>query len=694
MKCMRFIFYLIFFSIINTPIFAQPFKVDWVQQIGSINRDIINDMAMDHAGNIYTIGSFSGTLQVDGQAGITANGAKDAFVCKTSKDGKLLWSKQIGSKGRDFACRMSLSPNGKVYVIGGFDKAADVGRKKAVNLDSGLYVSQLNPNGDVKWVKYFSSSRFNHYTGMAAAPDNGVYVMGCFYDSIAFGRQKWIAKPSGSIFIARFSSDGELMGFKQFEGSSEKYPSIIQASGKDVWIGGHYQSDLQADSLKLSTSSGSLKGIFALMLNPELAVEGGWTIAEGSSLSLSAMLVDSVGTVYLGGGFSDRINTQRHILKAQGVQDVFLTALDTTGQVLWTKRVGGERAIGVVDMVQNRQNEILLALGSSASVRYDSMPELAHTGFDDIHLVGMDSTGRFLWSVAYGGINEDFPCRITVDKQDAIIFSASFREKIAIGEAKLTSYGGKDILIAKLVDCSKQKTHLLGDTLLCMGSSGQVFVADLSYQSYQWENGVGISPNFPINRAGVYHFSGIDHYGCSVNDSIRVRSIPLPVFSLGKDTSIFEPQCITIKPDSSLVSYQWQDGSCLSSYTLCGKDVGLGLYPISLKGMGNNGCAGVDSMNINVKPVDYKSSEALNTAHISIYPNPAHEHVSYSIDLSFKQLVVRVVDTYGHVYLEKQVLNYIEGTQDEMNISMLIEGMYYIKVYAGAVVKSQTFYVK
>jgi len=686
--------YMFTLVIAYTPIIAQPFKAKWVQNIGNVNRDIINDMALDRAGNIYSIGSFSGAFQVDGQTGMTANGAKDAFVYKTSKDGKLLWSKQIGSKGQDFACRLALSLNGKLYVIGGFDKSADAGRQKNVNTDRGLYVSQFSSSGDVKWVKYFSSNEFNHYTGITTGADNSVYVMGCFYDSLALDDHKWIAKPGGSIFVARFSSEGDLLVFKQFEGSGEKYPSVIQYSGSDVWIGGHYTRNLKADSLKLSTNNPSRKEIFALSFDKDLNVGGGWTIAEGTHVFLSSMVADSTGTVYLGGHFSDSINVQGQIVKALGEQDVFVTAIDTLGRSIWTKRAGGLRSNSLADMAQNHENELILAFASNSAAKYDSLPELEHKGFNDIQLAAIDSTGKFLWSTAFGGISEDFPCKLAVDKEDQIVFSASYKESLSIGDRNMSSVGDQDILIAKLKDCSKQKAHLLGDTLLCIGSAGQVSAADASYQSYQWEYGAGVSQSFPINKAGVYHFGGIDHDGCSVSDSIKVRSLPLPAFSLGKDTSIFEPQCITIQPDSILMSYQWQDGSCLSAYTLCGKDAGLGLYPISLKGTDTNGCAGVDSLWVRVKPVDYKTNEALNTAHISIYPNPAHEHVSYSIDMSFQQLVVRVVDTYGHVYLEKSVQNYIEGTQDELNISMLIEGMYYIKVYAGSVVKSQVFYVK
>lgn len=681
------------FCTVSPILSAQTLGVEWLQHIGNSNRDIINDMAVDKQGAIYSIGSFSDIFQVDGKSGMAANGVKDAFISKTSKDGKLIWAKQIGSKGQDFACRLAVSPNGCLYVIGGFDKTADAGKKKAVNPDKGLYIAQFSGSGDVKWVKYFTSNEFNHYTGITTGPDNSVYVMGCFYDSLALDKKVWKADSVGQIFMAQFSNEGELKAFKQFKGKGEKYPSVLQTSGDGLWMGGHYTQTLEADSIKLALGSKNKKGLFAIMLKNDLSVEGGWTISEGSKLSLSAIVADSTGTVFLGGDFSDSMDTQGKTLKALGEQDVFVIAIDTAGHTLWSQRAGGLRTSYLADMAQAHRSELLLAFASNSSARYEHLAPIEHKGFDDIQLAALDTTGRFLWSAAYGGINEDFPTKIAVDKDDKIILAASFKEKIAIGQKNLVSIGSKDILIAKLVDCSKQKPHLLGDTLLCHGNKGELYAKDPSYLSYEWENGASMSQHFSISKAGIYHFKALDKYGCKLSDSIRVRSVPLPSFTIGKDTTIFETQSLDLKPNKDLKVYQWQDFSNFKNLTFSGS-IGEGQHLVWLLGTDANGCSNSDSIKITVKPVHFSNSQQLSIAHISIYPNPAHERVSYSIDASFQNIIVRVVDTYGHVYLEKSFGNYLEGTREYMNVSMLKEGMYYIKVYSGSVVRSEKFYVK
>jgi hypothetical protein len=193
---------------------------------------------------------------------------------------------------------------------------------------------------------------------------------------------------------------------------------------------------------------------------------------------------------------------------------------------------------------------------------------------------------------------------------------------------------------------------------------------------------------------GIYHFSGMDRYGCQLFDSIKVRSLPLPVFSLGKDTTIYSIQSINIQANQTLSAYQWQDGSFSSSYLFNGSNDNIGQNLVWLKGTDKNGCSNTDSLLVTVKQVVFSNAQQLDSANISIFPNPAHGLVNYSIDISLQNILVRVVDNFGHVYLEKQVGDYIQNIPDQMNVSMLNEGMYYIKVYSSSAVKSQVFYVR
>lgn len=136
------------------------------------------------------------------------------------------------------------------------------------------------------------------------------------------------------------------------------------------------------------------------------------------------------------------------------------------------------------------------------------------------------------------------------------------------------------------------KPYLGNDTILCVGNSillnpGPAFV------SYSWNTGA-ITPTITVNTSNLYTVTVTDINGCKNKDSINVLFQSLPVFSLGKDTSLCGNQTLLLKTDSSGV-YLWQDGTVGSAKTV--KSPGLYWLQIS-----RGSCVYRDSISITYNP--------------------------------------------------------------------------------------------
>jgi hypothetical protein len=80
-------------------------STEWLNTTQGSSHEFSNDIALDDSGNLYQVGSFIGTVDLDptsGIASLTSNGNyEDCFIRKFDVNGNFLWVKSIGSKYKD-----------------------------------------------------------------------------------------------------------------------------------------------------------------------------------------------------------------------------------------------------------------------------------------------------------------------------------------------------------------------------------------------------------------------------------------------------------------------------------------------------------------------------------------------------------------------------------------------------------------
>ena len=74
---------------------AQDYE--WAKSMGGTNGDVGYSIALDDAGNVYTAGIFSGTVDFDpgiGTYNLTSTGGS-TFICKLDAAGDFVWARNI-----------------------------------------------------------------------------------------------------------------------------------------------------------------------------------------------------------------------------------------------------------------------------------------------------------------------------------------------------------------------------------------------------------------------------------------------------------------------------------------------------------------------------------------------------------------------------------------------------------------------
>ncbi len=101
--------------------------LSWVRGLAGSFTFVLG-LAVDAAGGIYATGDFSGTVDFDPGAGVTAltsAGGQDAFVLKLDAAGTFAWAGAFGGTGDDLGTGVAVDGAGGVSVVGSYNGTAD-----------------------------------------------------------------------------------------------------------------------------------------------------------------------------------------------------------------------------------------------------------------------------------------------------------------------------------------------------------------------------------------------------------------------------------------------------------------------------------------------------------------------------------------------------------------------------------------
>ncbi len=138
--------------------------------------------------------------------------------------------------------------------------------------------------------------------------------------------------------------------------------------------------------------------------------------------------------------------------------------------------------------------------------------------------------------------------------------------------------------------------RLGNDTSFCAGQS-ITLNAGAGYDNYSWNTGQQ-TQQITVTQKGNYIATATLN-NCFVKDTLEVISVyPLPVFTLGDDTSLCEQTAVTLVVNLSQATYLWNNGSTNNSFTISQP----GTYWLKAT---QNGCSSTDTIKIAYTPMPF-----------------------------------------------------------------------------------------
>lgn len=240
----------------------------WAKKVGA---DYIyensSEMDIDSMGNIYTTGSFYGTVDFDPDTSSVYNltsysDENDVFIIKLDANGAFMWAHSLGSYANDYSTSITIDKEENLYISGQFSGLVDFDPGPAVHQLNGLsqsfhgFILKLTSTGEFIWVHELKVYEINE---ISTDNSNNVYLTGLFQGEVDFdpGTNSFFLESidRNNAFLSKLDADGNFIWAKQI--LSNEF-----SNGKDI----------QVDSLNNLYLSGEWNGVTDL--NPGLTTDG------------------------------------------------------------------------------------------------------------------------------------------------------------------------------------------------------------------------------------------------------------------------------------------------------------------------------------------------------------------------------------------------------------------------------------
>lgn len=522
------------------------------------------------------------------------------------------------------------------------------------------------------WVRQMGGTSFNNGSSIVLDAAGNVYTTGSFQGTADFdpgvGVFNLTAVGAGDVFISKLDAAGNFIWAKQMGGMTvDEGRSITVDAVGNVYTTGHFTGTADFDP---GTSSYNLTAvadmdIFISKLDPM----GNFVWAKqmgASSFDIGqAIEVDAVGNVYTTGFFYNTVDFDPGVgtynLSATSGHDMFILKLNTTGDFVWARQMGGSTVHFGLDLKVDASGNIYSTGHFRETVDFDpgiGVYNLTSAGEQDVFVHKLDPSGNFVWTKQFEGTGNDGGQSLAVDASGNVYTTGYFQGTAdfdpGTGVFDFTSVGDADIFVSKLDPSgdfvwAKQlsgSSFAVGSAIT-VGTTGDVYVSGAFMDTVDFDAGTG---TFNLTSTG-----GIDVFIHKMDGAGGFE------WAMQMGSTDFD-EALSIAVDAAGQVYT-------TGYFQGTVDFDPGTGTANMTSVGTR-----DIFIHKMSAMPVAVAENIELERVKVYPNPSRGEVT--VDLSgINDALIRVMTTTGRVIYENKAKN--DTDRFEINGA---PGMYYVQI--------------
>ncbi len=717
------------FTIALLKITAQNPSFGWVKQVGgNSSYAYANGITTDKFGNNYSIGVFTGTVDLDPGPGTftmasTNPSDYDAYIVKLNASGNFMWAKNFRpatSISTAIECTdIEVDDNGNVILLGYFDKPVDFDPSASTfslnaSGNNDVFVCKLDNSGNFVWAKQFAGSTMSDYISceQALVVDNigNIAFSGYYTGTIDFDPStvvnNFTSNGNEDVFICKLNSLGNLMWVKSIGGAQNEEAMTLGIDGsKNIIAGGRFRSQVDFDP-NAGVSTYTAQGMDdSYVLKLDSLGNFVWANTFGSS-NISAndragnLVVKSNGDVYISDVFDYVVDFDPSpataTLSPVGLNDVYILKFNANGSFAWVKQVTGSgymepKAIDA-DFLGN-----VYVTGYYVGIN-DCDPGAGtytiNSTSNSYFIMKLDPNGVYSWARSIDGSSgEELGVSVKIDPNGNIYSTGNFNTNgvdfdpdAGITQLNLSGGGSNDVFIHKFNQCLAPflptNTTLASLQSICSSANSTTLSAS-SNGTITWFNvpnagsslGFGTSFVTPTLSIGTHTF-----YAQANTCTVSVSRTPITV------TVNLSPTVTLVSSSGSICAGEAatltaSGGGTYSWSTLVGFGPTVVVTPLTttvftVTGTNSFGCANTATLSQIVNACVGLIEKSLSLEKISIFPNPASDKLIVKSENQIEEIVISDLNS-------KIISRYRfedDALEQSIDLNHLSSGLYFVTV--------------
>lgn len=307
------------------------------------------------------------------------------------------WLTRYGTTSTDAGRSVTVDPSGKIWVAG--ETYGSLGSANAGQTD--VFLSRLSTNGSVDFTRQRGGSDEDPTHGVAVVGNDTVFAAGGTFSSTIDGQA---SLGQSDNLAVRYTTGGAWLGTTRFGTSGSDEVRGVAGNATHLLMAGttegSFDGQVNAGAFDAFLSKRDSTGAVA------------WTRFVGTTgvEDGRATAFDTTGNAYLAGSTSGSLNGSINA----GEEDLFVARYDSTGARTLLKQIGGTR--GELPRAVEADGSGNIYLTGSTTGNLGGQTHVGVGLFDyDAFVMKLDNTGNVLWTRLLGGSGEDDSRGIGVD---------------------------------------------------------------------------------------------------------------------------------------------------------------------------------------------------------------------------------------------------------------------------------------